>query len=354
MKKINIILFVFLYFILFTGCSKKEVNKSDVRQDGDNITIGFSIDSFVIERWRRDCDIFMASAKEYGASVIVQNAGNSIEEQIKQIKYLIDMNVDVLVIVPKNASSLTEVIQKAHAKNIPVISYDRLILDAPIDLYVTIDSRKVGILMAEEICKLKPKGSWFCIYGAEEDYNMQMLRTGVLTAVKLINGRKKNNINIDMEFFTEGWNYDLSYKKMNDMLEARKIPQAVICGNDAIAEHVLRSLSEHRINNVAVSGQDADIAACQRIVENKQAITVYKPITQLAKYAAECACILAMGKPNISIITGNNKIDNGYGEIPVLWLDPQVVTKDNIEDVIIKNGFHTREEIYRNIDIIEE
>ena len=340
--------------VLFTGCSKKETNKSAENQDNKRLTIGFSIDSFVIERWRRDCDIFMAAAKEYGASVIVQNAGNSVEEQIKQIKYLIDMNVDVLVIVPKNASSLTDVIQKAHAKNIPVVSYDRLILDAPVDLYVTIDSRKVGLLMAEELCKIKPKGSWFCIYGAEEDNNMQMLKSGVMAAIKLINVRKNNRIDVAMEFFTAGWNYDLAYKKMNEMLESQKIPQAVICGNDAIAENVLRSLSEHRINDVAVSGQDADIAACQRIVENKQAITVYKPITQLAKCAAECACILARGKPNISIITGNNKINNGYSDVPVLWLDPQVVTKDNIEDVIIKNGFHTREEVYRNIDITEE
>ncbi|MDD6487969.1 MAG: substrate-binding domain-containing protein [Spirochaetales bacterium] len=340
--------------VLFSGCSKKEANKSAENQDKKNLTIGFSIDSFVIERWRRDCDIFIAAAKEYGASVIVQNAGNSIEEQIKQIKYLIDMNVDVLVIVPKNASSLTDVIQKAHAKNIPVVSYDRLILDAPIDLYVTIDSRKVGLLMAEELCKIKPKGSWFAIYGAEEDHNMQMLKDGVMAAIKLINVRKNHHIEVGMEFFTAGWNYDLAYKKMNEMLEAQKIPQAVICGNDAIAENVLRSLSEHRINDVAVSGQDADIAACQRIVENKQSITVYKPITQLAKCAAECACILARGKPNISIITGNNKINNGFSDVPVLWLDPQVVTKDNIEDVIIKNGFHTREEVYRNIDIAEE
>ena len=352
--KIKLAAFFVSCLVLFAGCSKKEINKSAESQDKKNLTIGFSIDSFVIERWRRDCDIFIAAAKEYGASVIVQNAGNSIDEQIKQIKYLIDQNIDVLVIVPKNASSLTDVIQKAHAKNIPVISYDRLILDAPIDLYVTIDTKKVGTLMAEELCKIKPKGNWFCIYGADEDYNMQMLKEGVLSAVKLINARAHNDIKIDMEYFTAGWNYDLSYKKMNEMLEANRIPEAVICGNDAIAENILRALSEHRINNVAVSGQDADIAACQRIVENKQTITVYKTITQLAKSAAECACILARGKPKISIITGNSTINNGYGEVPVLWLDPQVVTKENIEDVIIKNGFHTREEVYRNIDIEED
>ncbi len=349
MNKNVILPLVLCAVFLFPCCAKKEAAKNLHKDISHNITIGFSIDSFVIERWRRDCDVFIDTAKENGASVIIQNAGNSVEEQINQIKYLIDSNVDVLVIVPKEASKLSEVIQKAHAKNIPVISYDRLVLNAPIDLYVTINSKKVGELMAEELLKLKPKGSWFCIYGAEEDYNMQILREGVFDVINKYNAKSKTPVKIDMEFFTEGWNYDLSYKKMNEMLETKRYPQAVICGNDAVAEHVLRSLSEHRINDIAVSGQDADIAACQRIIDGKQSITVYKPITQLAQLAAKYACELAYGKTASEIVTSGDTINNGFSDVPVLWLDPKVVNKDNIEEVIIKTGFHTKEEIYRNI-----
>ncbi|MBP3710348.1 MAG: substrate-binding domain-containing protein [Treponema sp.] len=329
-------------FTIFASCSKQEPLPKAVQQETERgITIGFSIDTFVIERWQRDCDVFIATANALGADVIVQTAGNSAENQNKQIQYLIERGVDALVIVPKEAGSLSDVLKLAKASNIPVISYDRLITGADISLYITIDSRRVGELMAESLAAHVPSGNYICIYGAQEDYNMQMATQGVHAVFARYPG-----IRVLEEYYTPDWNFDMAYSKMSELLDSGSIPNAVICGNDAMAERVLHALAEHRISGVAVSGQDADIAGCQRVVEGLQTMTVYKPITILARKAAENAVSFAKHHK-----AADEEIDtvmnNGYADVPAILLEPTAVSKDNIDEVIVQSGFHTKNEVYR-------
>lgn len=337
-------LLITILSILFCSCKKDktttlETNKTQEKQ----ITIGLSIDTLAIERWIRDCDVFLNTAKELGAHVIVQNAGNSIEEQEKQIKYLIDKNVDSLVILPKKADSLKEVIQKAKSKNIPVISYDRLILNANIDAYITVNSERVGEYMALTLSQVQPQGTYFCIYGPEEDYNMTLIDRGVRSILE------PKQIDIAFTFYTDSWNYDLSYQKMSELLQKNLIPDAIICGNDAVAGSVIKALSEYQLaKKIPISGQDADISACQSIVEDKQTMTVYKPITELAKLTAQYAYKLATGKKINEMNQNIQTINNGLIDVPVIWLEPSIVTKKNIDDIVIKSGFHTHGEVYRN------
>ncbi|MCR5612573.1 substrate-binding domain-containing protein [Treponema sp.] len=342
-KKLTFILLCLTLMIL--SCSKNSAEKKQnitVTQNPPQITIGFSIDSLAIERWRRDTDVFLATAKELGANVIVQNAGNSVDEQIRQIKYLIDKKVDCLVIVPKKADSLVEVISEARSNNIPVISYDRLTLNSDINLYLTIDSEKVGSLMAKEILKQMPYGTLYCIYGPQEDFNMAMIKSGV---ERTLYG---SQLRIGHIFYTDSWNYDLSYQEMISLLRQNKIPNAIICGNDAVADSVIRAITELRPNaKIAIAGQDADIANCQHVVNGKQTVTIYKPITELSKQAAYCAVMLSKGHNAEDLPLVNAQLNNGYAEIPTLLLDPIAVTKENIDEVVIDSGFHTREEVYR-------
>ena len=130
----------------------------------NKITIGFSIDTLAIERWQRDMDIFINKAKELGAEVIVQNAGNDLQEQNRQLMYLME-RTDAIVVLPKDAASITESIQKIRAKGIPVISYDRLTLNCDINLYMTIDSEKVGEYMASHMMRHTTGTNWYCITG---------------------------------------------------------------------------------------------------------------------------------------------------------------------------------------------
>lgn len=306
------------------------------------ITIGFSIDTLAIERWQRDMDVFINKAKEMGADVIVQNAGNSIEEQNRQLMYLLERNVNAVVVLPKDAASISESVQKLRSKGIPVISYDRLTLNADINLYLTIDSEKVGEQMAQEMLRRAKGENWYCILGPEEDYNMTLIMEGLDRIIRT------TPVHINHTFYTDGWNYDLSYQEMVRILKGDTFPDAIICGNDAVAASVIDAINRYYPDtHIPVCGQDADISACQYIVQGKQDFTIYKPIIQLAELAAECAVHLARHEDISETRFRIRPINNGYSDIPTIWLEPSYVDKYNLDKVIIESGFHSAASVYK-------
>ena len=119
-----------------TSCSGSETQVIPEESDG-TIEIGFTFDSFIIERWERDRDVFVARAHELGAEVNVQNANGDVDTQISQIEYFIDKRVDAIVVVAVDCTALSNVIAKAHRAGIKVISYDRMVSDANTDLYIS-------------------------------------------------------------------------------------------------------------------------------------------------------------------------------------------------------------------------
>lgn len=345
-KSIRLVFILLITAFLFSGCSKK-MNKSGgdkkTEQKAHKITIGFSIDTLAIERWQRDLDVFMNKVRALGADVIVQNAGNSVEEQNKQLMYLLDKDVDVIVVLPKETDAITESIQKIKSKNIPVISYDRLTRNADIDLYLSINSREVGEQMARNLQHYTKGTYWFCILGPKEDYNMTLIQEGINSVLRY------SPYLITHTFYTNGWNYDLAYEEMVRLIGENQIPDAIVCGNDAIADSVLSALSlYYPEKHIPICGQDADIAACQNIVNGKQEFTLYKPIIELAEKTAEISVELARGKSIEEIVPGNSTIDNGLKNVPVYWLAPTLVNKDNIDEIVIESGFHTYGEVYRS------
>lgn len=343
MKKVfRAVLYIPLMFslVVLSSCTKRGMAENG-RKKGDAITVGFSIDTLAIERWQRDLDVFIASVRNLDADVIVQNAGNSVEEQKRQLMYLLDRNVDVIVILPKDASSLKEEIEKIRARNIPVISYDRLIRDTKVDLYISVDSTKVGNLMAQKMKSIAGSKNWLCVLGPQEDFNMTMIQNGILSSIK------NHGPVISDIFYTEGWDYDKAKQKMVDVITSGQIPDAIICGNDAVADAVLSVIKVYYPEkHIPICGQDADIAACQNIIRGKQDFTVYKPITLLAQKSAEYAVRIASGEKIETFAGAESTIDNGDSKIPCILLEPEIVTKENMDEVIINSGFHTHSEVY--------
>ena len=347
-NKFGMTIILCLLLTLCLSCQKKEASasnrpvKTSASSAASPLKIGFSIDTLAIERWQRDMDVFINKAKEMGADVIVQNAGNSIEEQNRQLMYLLERNVDCVVVLPKDAASITESVQKLRAKNIPVISYDRLALNADINLYLTIDSEKVGEQMAQEMLRRAKGINWYCILGPEEDYNMTLIMEGVNRILRT------TRVHINHIFYTDGWNYDLSYQEMVRILKSDTFPDAIICGNDAVAASVIQAINRYYPDtHIPVCGQDADISACQYIAQGKQEFTIYKPIIQLAEVAAECAVKLAKHEEISEDRFRISPIKNGFGDIPTIWLDPTFVDKYNLDKVIIDSGFHSAASIYK-------
>ena len=337
--------FIVLLSLAFFSCRRTEVSLRDSEKtsaESQKLCIGFSIDTLALERWQRDLDIFMNRVRELGADVIVQNAGNSVEIQNKQLLYLMERKVDAVVVLAKKRNSLTEIIQKMRAKGIPVIAYDRLITDSDISMYISVNTERVGELMAKRMLSQGVGPDWYCILGPEEDFNMVLLQQGLKSAIR------GKNVQILGTYYTEGWNYDLSYQEAVKVMTGSRLPDAIICGNDALAGSVIQARADYCPDRqVALCGQDADIAACQNIVRGLQDFTVYKPITSLAEQAADYAVLLARGEKVEDVVQSGKTINNGFGDIPVVWLEPKIVTKNNIDSVIVSSGFHTHSEIYK-------
>ncbi len=329
----------------FTACTAEEEQKpGSVQEETTGIKIGMSFDSFIIERWRRDCDVFVSKIKEYdsNADVIVQNANGDIETQKSQIRYLIEKKVDVLVIVCIDSESLSDVCFEAKNAGIPIIAYDRLIKNADVDLYISFDNKKVGNLMGEALVEEGlPKKKVLMLSGPNEDSNVYMVESGFREVMD------SHGIEIQDCFHTPGWKAEEAADYVSQHLNEISEADAIMCGNDNIATTVIRTLAEARMaGKVKIVGQDADLEACQRIVEGTQVMTVYKPVEKLAQTAAEYAIQLAKDKQ----ITGiADTVNDGAYDVPYVYLDPIAVTKDNIDETVIDSGFHLKEDVYMNV-----
>lgn len=339
-KTLTYILLICLMFLL-CGCSKKsDSNNVDSKKEDSQMTIGLSLDSYIIERWERDRDVFVSTAKELGAEINVQSANGDVDVQIAQIEYFIDKKVDVIVIVAIDSDKLSGVVKKAKDAGISVIAYDRLIRNANVDMYISFDNEKVGQMMGEEIASRYSNRKVVMICGAPADSNVSMVNSGFEKEMQL------HNIEIVDKTFCEGWKAELAAEYVNANIDIISEADAIMCGNDDIATNVIRTLSVYRkAGHIDVVGQDADLAACQHIVEGTQSITVYKPVEKLAKEAAQYAVDLAKGN-DIGVVT---KINDGTFDVPYVALDPVSVNKSNIDEIIIDSGFHSREDVYLNI-----
>lgn len=305
------------------------------------VTIGFSLDSLTVERWQRDRDVFVATANSLGAEVIFLNAASGPSQQVSQVDSLIERGVDVLVIIPQDANLFADTVDRAHAKGIKVISYDRLIRKSGVDLYVSVNSREVGVLMAQAIIKEAPTGNYLFVNGPKSDWNVTLVQEGQRSVFVDYPGVYRI-----LDFYADDWSYDLAYAEVSSVLESGRRVDAIVCGNDGLAGGAIRALAEHRLaGKVPVVGQDADISACQYLVEGSQLMTVYKPISRLARDAATFAVAMADG----TYVPPTDTIDDGDGPVPVYWLSPVAVTKANVDEVIIESGFHTAAEVYHNV-----
>ena len=339
--------------VFLAGCgSVQEKDSAETEETASagkeehKIQIGLTVDSFVIERWIRDRDVFVATARELGADVNVQDAGADAEEQISQIEYFISKQVDVIVVIARDCGVLSDVVQKAQNAGIPVISYDRMINNANTDFYISFDNRKVGEIMAQALIDAIPQGGdIFMIQGSSSDNNVKMLKEGFDDTLE------DTNLNVVYEANCDGWTAELAVGYVEEALEKYPHVKGIMCGNDDIASQVVQVLAENQLaGNVVVIGQDGDLAACQRIVEGTQYMTAFKSIEDLAREAAKYAVEIGSGREASELEGVTEKVNDGTYDIPSKVLDPIAVTRENIDEVIIDGGFHRRDELYLNAE----
>ena len=300
--------------------------------------IGFSIDDLRVERWARDRDYFIESAKQLGAEVIVQSADGDITKQTNQIENLITKKVDAIVVVPKESRGLANVLQDAKKAGIKIIAYDRSLINPNVDVFVTFDNFRVGEMGGTALLKAVPKGNYYVLGGSPDDGNAKLLKAGAMKALEP--AIKSGDIKILGTQDVKDW---LPVNALNItenvLTQFQNKIDAIVAPNDGTAGGAIQALAAQKLaGKVAVSGQDAELAACKRVLEGTQTMTVYKSLRLIASTAAKTA---------IDLIRGNAVTyhpEKAAGGIKQILLDPVVITKSNI-DLLVKENFFTKEQL---------
>jgi D-xylose transport system substrate-binding protein len=310
------------------------------------ITIGFSMDTLKEERWQRDRDLFVARAEELGARVLVQAANGNDALQNSQAENLLTQGVDVLLVAPHNGKTAAVIVESARKAGVPVIAYDRLINDSDLDLYISFDNVGVGEMQARYLVERKPTGAYVLIGGAPTDNNALLFRKGQMNVLKPL--ADKGDVRIVSDQWAKDWQAVEALKIMeNALTRSGNRVDAVVASNDGVAGGAIQALAEQKLaGKVLVSGQDAELSACQRIVAGTQSMTVYKPIRLLAHKAAEVAMKLARKEPHGE---ATQPLHNGKIEVPSILLQPVAVDKDNMAATVIADGYHKLEDVYRDV-----
>lgn len=327
--------------IILTGCHVSEA-PAETYASSSGPRIGLSFDSLVIERWQRDRDTFVSRFNELGGEVYVQNANGDPDRQMEQINYFIDEKMDAIVIICADNDKLTNSVRQAKAAGIPVIAYDRLILNADVDLFVSFNNEKVGSLMAGFLVEHIPEnGKILAVFGSPTDGNVTEAERGFWKVIE------KSTLQVVDKQYAVMWKEETGFQVVSDNLQKGVSFDGIYCGNDAIASQAVKALSEYRkAGDIWVVGQDAELIACQRIVEGTQGMTVYKSVVQEAKIAAESAYALIQGEP----LETTQTIFDGTYQVPYIELEPVAVTSENMEEVILGDNYHLKEDIYMNLE----
>jgi D-xylose transport system substrate-binding protein len=222
-----------------------------------------------------------------------------------------------------------------------------------LDAYASFDSREVGRQFGRALLDAVPRGRYLVVNGSVHDVNSFDISKGLHEILDPI--IQRGSIRLVQEIWLEEWSSDEALEKIGKIFDETTDFDAIACANDSMAGAAIQFLSERRLaGKIAVVGQDADLSACQRIVEGTQLMTVYKPIGKIGVKAAELAVALgrkARGEGGTEIPPPDIMLDNNSGILVPSYLEKSTaIFKHNIDEVI-RDGFHSRDDVFRNIAV---
>ena len=343
--QVKLILFSLTMVFLCIACVKGPEGGGGKRAKGTGpVRIGFSMDTLKEERWQRDKALVEQRCKELGAQCEVLVADGSDATQINQAETFLTKGVDVLIVAPHNGQIAASIVESAHKQGVPVISYDRLIRNADVDLYVSHQVVKIGEMQAGYALKYAPKGNYVLIGGSQTDNNAILLVQGQMNILQPAVDR--GDIKIVTTQYAREWLASEALRITEDALTKNNNNiQAIVASNDGTAGGAISALPPALVGKILVTGQDAALDAVQRIVEGKQTMTIYKPINPLAFSAVDSAIKLARGEK----IEAKDKVNNGKLDVPSILQEPIVLDKNNVMQTVIKDGYHKLEDVYKNV-----
>lgn len=298
------------------------------------LIVGVSWSNFQEERWKTDEAAIKAALAAGGAEYISTDAQTSSEKQINDVNTLISKGANVLIILAQDKDAINPAIEAAKAAKIPVVGYDRLI-ENPYAYYLTFDNVEVGRIMAREVLKVRDSGDFVFIKGDPGDPNAEFVYGGQREVLEP--NIKAGKIKVAAVQATEGWKPENAQRNMEQILtKLNNKVDAVMSSNDGMAGGAVAALTAVKLDGkVAVSGQDGDKAALNRVALGTQTVSVWKDSRALGKAAGEIALELAKGTA-LTAIKGTRVFKDGPKKVPVnaTLLAPIGITKNNLNLVL--------------------
>ena len=297
--------------------------------------IGFLMDVSESGRWIKDKELFIKHVEALGGEVVFGASEGDTEKQYELAKQILAKNVKVLVLIPSDLKAAAEIVRLAHQREVPVVSYDRLVKNCLLDFYISFDNVQVGELQAKYLSTVCPKGKYAILGGAVTDNNSFLLRLGQFNVIQPL--IERGDIDIVYDQYVDYWSTEEGYRLMKECLQKNRKIDAVLAANDQLAEGALKAIQEANIEPVPyISGQDAEDAACRRIIAGTQAMTVYKPIEAIAFKTAEIVMQMIQEE---HIPKTYLSVNNGKRQVPAILLPPMEVNKETIGLTVVADGY---------------
>lgn len=367
MKKFLSIALALSLAATMAGCSSGGAKTGGDTKGGK---IGIAMPTKSLERWNRDGSYLQDQFKSKGYDVKLVYSDNDITQQVNDIENLIADNVNMLVIAAIDGESLSTVLEDADKKDIPVIAYDRLIMNtSAVDYYVSFDNYTVGKLQGQYVIdtlglKTSDTSKKYNIEftaGDPADNNAGFFFNGAFDTLKpyldagilnVVSGQTKFE-----QVATASWDTTTAMNRMQNILASNYSNgtqlDIALCSNDSTALGVTQAIESDYAgkNKVIITGQDGDEANLANIVDGKQSMTVYKAVANEAVVTFDLAVAILNGeKPDDKFVSSskwgfdcaydNKSYDNNKGIVPSYLLVPTVVTKDNIDKELVKTGYY--------------
>ena len=338
---------------------KTEAAKDDAAAGGAGALIGVAMPTKDLQRWNQDGSNMKAELEAAGYAVDLQYASNDVQTQVSQIENMISNGCQMLVIASIDGSSLGEPLSQAKEAGIPVISYDRLIMNSDaVSYYATFDNYKVGQKQGEYLVEAlglenssEPRNielftgdpadnNWVFFFGGAMDVLQKYIDEGKLVV--------KSGQTAFEQVATANWDSEKAQNRMDTIIAGNysdgTVLDAVLCSNDSTALGVENALAASYTGTYPViTGQDCDIANVKNMLNGKQAMSVFKDTRTLATQVVKMVDAVMQGSE--AEINDTSSYDNGTGVIPTYLCEPVVVTIDNYKEMLIDSGYYTEDQV---------
>jgi D-xylose transport system substrate-binding protein len=326
-----------LAFLLLSGLPSVAQTQLAAKPTAKNgPKLGLMIADLRHERWQTDVEQFTIRAGELDSAVLTRDGQSNADLQLDQAKELISKGVKVLVVNPVDGDKAAELVAYAHKHGVPVVCYDRMILGGHPDFFVSYDNERIGELQAESLLKLAPQGNYVLLEGSSTDDNATLFHQGHMKVLKAAVDSGK--ITVVAQEWVKDWSETEAYMQMMKALAVTKNIQAIVAANDDTASGAAQALADMNVKPFPViSGQDSDLSAVVRIIKGTQTMSIYKPMTPLARLGAEAAVELANGKKPAAQMT----MSNGDSQVRAVLLIPKAVDRTNLMQTVFADKFQS-------------